>query len=110
MKDPKPTVRGFRPLKALAVSAGSEGTLRHRAALMREEGWAKPTWSSGTKSDCMRPAAKPVQAADKHDSDLTVKTLTSDGQAVNGKNFFKVLTLGVVRDLEIQVRGRGADG
>jgi phosphotransferase system HPr (HPr) family protein len=56
-----------------------------------------------------RPAAVFVQTANKFSSSIKIRNLTSDGSAVDAKSIIMVLTLGVMKDHEIQIRAEGAD-
>jgi phosphotransferase system HPr (HPr) family protein len=56
-----------------------------------------------------RPASLFVQAAKKFVSHLTVRNLTTDGEAVDAKSIISVLTLGVLQNHEILIQADGAD-
>ena len=56
-----------------------------------------------------RPAALFVQTANKFSSSIKVKNLSANGNVVDAKSIIMVLTLGVVKDHEIQIQAEGAD-
>jgi phosphocarrier protein HPr len=56
-----------------------------------------------------RPAALFVQTANKFLSEITVKNLQGNGQAVDAKSILMVLTLGVGQNNEILIRAEGPD-
>jgi phosphotransferase system HPr (HPr) family protein len=56
-----------------------------------------------------RPAALFVQTANKFSSSIKVRNLTSNGNIVDAKSIIMVLTLGVMKDHEIQIQAEGAD-
>jgi len=56
-----------------------------------------------------RPAALFVQTASKFSSSVQVRNLTANGNAVDAKSIIMVLTLGVMKDHEIQIQAEGAD-
>jgi phosphocarrier protein HPr len=56
-----------------------------------------------------RPAALFVQTANKFLSEITVKNLWGNGQAVDAKSILMVLTLGVGQNNEILIRAEGPD-
>ena len=56
-----------------------------------------------------RPAALFVQTAVKFSSAVKVRNLTSNGTDVDAKSIIMVLTLGVMKDHEIQIQAEGAD-
>lgn len=57
-----------------------------------------------------RPASVFVQAANKFDSEITVRNLTADnGEPVDAKSILMVLTLGVLQDHEIELQADGPD-
>lgn len=56
-----------------------------------------------------RPAALFVQTANKFSSSIKVKNLTSNGNVVDAKSIIMVLTLGVMKDHEIEIQAEGAD-
>lgn len=56
-----------------------------------------------------RPAALFVQTANKFSSSIKVRNLTSNGKIVDAKSIIMVLTLGVMKDHEIQIQAEGTD-
>ena len=56
-----------------------------------------------------RPASLFVQTAAKFSSAIKVKNLSATGNFVDAKSIIMVLTLGVMKDHEIQIQAEGAD-
>jgi len=56
-----------------------------------------------------RPAALFVQTANKFQSTVKVKNLTTKGDFVDAKSIIMVLTLGVMKDHEVLIQTDGAD-
>jgi len=56
-----------------------------------------------------RPAALFVQTANKFQSKVKVKNLTSKGDFVDAKSIIMVLTLGVMKDHEVLIQTDGPD-
>jgi phosphotransferase system HPr (HPr) family protein len=56
-----------------------------------------------------RPAALFVQTANKFQSKVKVKNLTTKGDFVDAKSIIMVLTLGVMKDHEVLILTDGAD-
>jgi phosphotransferase system HPr (HPr) family protein len=56
-----------------------------------------------------RPAALFVQTANKFQSKVKVKNLTTKGEFVDAKSIIMVLTLGVMKDHEVLIQTDGAD-
>jgi phosphotransferase system HPr (HPr) family protein len=56
-----------------------------------------------------RPAALFVQTANKFSSSIKVRNLTANGKTVDAKSIIMVLTLGVMKDHEIQIQTEGPD-
>ena len=56
-----------------------------------------------------RPASLFVQTAAKFSSTIKVKNLSANGNFVDAKSIIMVLTLGVMKDHEIQIQAEGAD-
>lgn len=56
-----------------------------------------------------RPAHMFCEAANKYQSDLQVRNVTSDSEFVNAKSILSVLTLGVSQGNEIEVTADGED-
>ncbi len=56
-----------------------------------------------------RPASLFVQTAAKFSSVVKVKNLSANGNFVDAKSIIMVLTLGVMKDHEIQIQAEGAD-
>ena len=56
-----------------------------------------------------RPASLFVQTAAKFSSTIKVKNLSANGNFVDAKSIIMVLTLGVMKDHEIQSQAEGAD-
>jgi phosphocarrier protein HPr len=56
-----------------------------------------------------RPAALFVQTANKFSSSIKIRNLTANGKTVDAKSIIMVLTLGVMKDHEIQIQAEGAD-
>ena len=56
-----------------------------------------------------RPAALFVRTANKFASSIKVRNLAADGNVVDAKSIIMVLTLGVMKDHEIQIQAEGAD-
>ena len=56
-----------------------------------------------------RPAALFVQTANKFQSKVKVKNLTTKGDFVDAKSIIMVLTLGVMKDHEVLIQTDGAD-
>lgn len=56
-----------------------------------------------------RPAALFVQTANKFSSSIKVRNLNANGNLVDAKSIIMVLTLGVMKDHEIQIQAEGAD-
>jgi phosphotransferase system HPr (HPr) family protein len=56
-----------------------------------------------------RPAAMFVQTANKFSSSIKVQNLTTNGRIVDAKSIIMVLTLGVMKDHEIQIQAEGGD-
>jgi len=56
-----------------------------------------------------RPASLFVQTASKFSSQIKVCNVTSNGKLVDAKSIIMVLTLGVMKDHEIQIQAEGAD-
>lgn len=56
-----------------------------------------------------RPASLFVQTAAKFSSAIKVKNLSANGNFVDAKSIIMVLTLGVMKDHEIQIQAEGAD-
>ena len=56
-----------------------------------------------------RPAALFVQTANKSSSLIKVRNVTTNGDFVDAKSIIMVLTLGVMKDHEIQIQADGAD-
>ena len=56
-----------------------------------------------------RPASLFVQAANKFSSTITVQNLTDKSGVVNAKSILNVLTLGVMKDHEIEIVADGDD-
>ena len=56
-----------------------------------------------------RPASLFVQTAAKFSSAIKVKNISANGNFVDAKSIIMVLTLGVMKDHEIQIQAEGAD-
>lgn len=56
-----------------------------------------------------RPASVFVQAANKFESEITVRNVTTNGEPVDAKSILMVLTLGVMQNHEIEVCAEGPD-
>jgi phosphotransferase system HPr (HPr) family protein len=56
-----------------------------------------------------RPASLFVQTANKFSSQIKVRNLTGNGALVDAKSIIMVLTLGVMKDHEIQIQAEGPD-
>jgi phosphotransferase system HPr (HPr) family protein len=56
-----------------------------------------------------RPAALFVQTANKFQSKVKVKNLTTKGDFVDAKSIIMVLTLGVMKDHEVLIQTEGPD-
>lgn len=56
-----------------------------------------------------RPAAIFVQTANKFSSSIKVQNMTTRGRVVDAKSIIMVLTLGVMKDHEIQIQAEGTD-
>jgi phosphotransferase system HPr (HPr) family protein len=56
-----------------------------------------------------RPASLFVQTSNKFSSDITVQNLTDESDVVNAKSILNVLTLGVMKDHEIEIVADGDD-
>jgi len=56
-----------------------------------------------------RPAALFVQTANKFQSKVKVKNLTTKGEFVDAKSIIMVLTLGVMKDHEVLIQTDGPD-
>lgn len=56
-----------------------------------------------------RPADLFVRAANQFDCDLTVRNISSDSVAVNGKSILRILSLGVYHGHVIHVMADGTD-
>jgi phosphotransferase system HPr (HPr) family protein len=56
-----------------------------------------------------RPAALFVQTANKFQSKVKVKNLTTKGDFVDAKSIIMVLTLGVMKDHEVLIQTDGSD-
>ncbi len=56
-----------------------------------------------------RPASLFVQTANKFSSDISVQNLTDLSDVVNAKSILNVLTLGVMKDHEIEITADGDD-
>ncbi len=56
-----------------------------------------------------RPASIFVQTANKFNSDITVRNVTTNGEPVDAKSILMVLTLGVMQNHEIELRADGPD-
>lgn len=56
-----------------------------------------------------RPASLFVQTANKFSSDISVQNLTDHSDVVNAKSILNVLTLGVMKDHEIEITADGDD-
>ncbi|MCZ7552526.1 MAG: hypothetical protein B6D39_06585 [Anaerolineae bacterium UTCFX2] len=56
-----------------------------------------------------RPASVFVRAANKFESEITVRNITEGGNAVDAKSIIMILTPGVVKSHEIQIRAEGSD-
>ena len=56
-----------------------------------------------------RPADMLVRAANKYDCEITMLNLTTSSDCVNAKSLLKVLSLGVFRGHEVQIRAEGID-
>lgn len=56
-----------------------------------------------------RPAALFVQTANKFQSKIKVKNLTTAGDFVDAKSIIMVLTLGVMKDHEVLIQTEGSD-
>lgn len=56
-----------------------------------------------------RPASIFVQTASKFESEITVRNVTANGEAVDAKSILMVLTLGVMQNHEIELRAEGPD-
>jgi phosphotransferase system HPr (HPr) family protein len=56
-----------------------------------------------------RPASLFVQTANKFSSEVSVKNLTDKSDVVNAKSILNVLTLGVMKDHEIEITANGDD-
>ncbi len=56
-----------------------------------------------------RPASVFVQTANKFMSDITVRNITAGGDPVDAKSILMVLTLGVMKDHEIELQVDGPD-
>jgi phosphocarrier protein HPr len=56
-----------------------------------------------------RPASLFVQTANKFSSQIKVRNLTGNGAPVDAKSIIMVLTLGVMKDHEIQIQAEGSD-
>lgn len=56
-----------------------------------------------------RPASLFVQAAAKFSSTIKVRNCTTNGSFVDAKSIIMVLTLGVMKDHEVQIQAEGPD-
>jgi phosphocarrier protein HPr len=56
-----------------------------------------------------RPAAEFVKEASRFESNTQVRNATADSQWVDAKSILSVLTLGVEKDHEIELKVEGAD-
>lgn len=56
-----------------------------------------------------RPASVFVQSANKFTSEVTVRNVTAGGESVDAKSILMVLTLGVMKDHEIELQADGSD-
>lgn len=56
-----------------------------------------------------RPASLFVQTANKFSSSIKVRNLTANGNVVDAKSIIMVLTLGVMKDHQIQIQAEGMD-
>lgn len=56
-----------------------------------------------------RPASLFVQTANKFSSEVSVQNLTDKSDVVNAKSILNVLTLGVMKDHEIEITANGDD-
>ncbi len=56
-----------------------------------------------------RPASIFVQTANKFTSEITVRNVTAGGEPVDAKSILMVLTLGVIRNHEIELQASGLD-
>jgi phosphotransferase system HPr (HPr) family protein len=56
-----------------------------------------------------RPAAMFVQAANSFGAGIQVRNATAESAWVDGKSILGVLTLGVEKDHEVEIRADGAD-
>ncbi len=56
-----------------------------------------------------RPASVFVQTANKFTSEITVRNITAGGEPVDAKSILMVLTLGVIRNHEIELQASGPD-
>ncbi len=56
-----------------------------------------------------RPASVFVQAANKFTSEITVRNVTAGGEPVDAKSILMVLTLGVIKNHEIELQASGPD-
>jgi phosphotransferase system HPr (HPr) family protein len=56
-----------------------------------------------------RPASLFVQTANKFSSEINVKNLTDKSDVANAKSILNVLTLGVMKDHEIEIVAEGED-
>ena len=56
-----------------------------------------------------RPESLFVQAAAKFSSTIKLRNLTTNGNFVDAKSIIMVLTLGVMKDHEVQIQAEGAD-
>lgn len=56
-----------------------------------------------------RPASMFVQTANKFESEITVRNVSTHGEPVDAKSILMVLTLGVVENHEIELCADGAD-
>lgn len=56
-----------------------------------------------------RPASLFVQTAAKFSSKIKVRNCTTNGKFVDAKSIIMVLTLGVMKDHEVEIQTEGAD-
>ena len=56
-----------------------------------------------------RPADLFVRAANRYQSKIRIRNLTSDSEYVNAKSILKILALGVYNGYKIQIAAEGAD-
>jgi phosphotransferase system HPr (HPr) family protein len=56
-----------------------------------------------------RPAALFVQTASRYKADIQARNLSADGGPVDAKSIIMVLTLGVMKDHQVQIQAEGED-